>query len=62
MRLNKEYDSLTQSLSLAIQQADDCGEREMKEMLGLLMQFYLNNEEVQFHKYFMQITAFYRQK
>ena len=60
MKLTKSFDRLTQALSVAIQEADDYGEEEMKEMLGLLMQFYLNDGERQFHNFFIEVVNKYK--
>ena len=60
MKLNKSYDRLTQALSLAIQEADDYDEEGIKEMLLLIMQFYINDEERKFHRFFCEIIDRYK--
>jgi len=60
MKLNKSYDRLTQALLLARQEAEDYGEEGIKEMLALIMEFYLNDEERKFHKFFCEIVERYK--
>ena len=62
MKLNKSYDRLTQALSIAMQEADDYGEEGIKEMLALIMEFYLNDEERKFHKFFCEIIDRYKRR
>tara|TARA_R110000824_G_scaffold376215_1_gene567291 strand:+ start:231 stop:428 length:198 start_codon:yes stop_codon:yes gene_type:complete len=60
MKLNKSYDRLTQALSLSIKEAGDYGEEGIKEMLALIMQFYINDEERKFHKFFIEVVDRYK--
>ena len=60
MKLNKSYDRLTQALSIAMQEADDYGEEGIKEMLALIMEFYLNDEERKFYRFFCEIIDLYK--
>ena len=62
MKLNKSYDRLTQALLIAMQEADDYGEEGIKEMLALIMEFYLNDEERKFHKFFCEIIDRYKRR
>ena len=49
-----------QALLMATQEADDHGEEGIKEMLALIMEFYLNDEERKFHKFFCEIIDRYK--
>ena len=60
MKLTKSFDRLTQALSVAIKEADDYGETEIKEMVSLILQFYLNDEERKFHHFFCEVVDKYK--
>ena len=60
MKLTKSFDRLTQALSVAVNEADDYGETEIKEMVALILQFYLNDEERRFHKFFIEVVEKYK--
>tara|TARA_R110000824_G_scaffold119704_1_gene273916 strand:- start:2691 stop:2879 length:189 start_codon:yes stop_codon:yes gene_type:complete len=59
MKLNKEFDSITESLAHALKYAEDYGEEEMYEILSILVAFYLGGETKQFHKFFIKIVERY---
>lgn len=56
MRLNKNFDRVTEAISLAVEEAEDYGCTEIKELLILILNFYLDDKEEQFHRFFMRIV------
>lgn len=59
MKLNKKFDSITESLALALNYAKDYGDKEMHEILSILVAFYWQGETKKFHKFFIKIVERY---
>jgi len=60
MKLNKEFDSITESLARTLKYADDYGDEEMYEILSVIMAFYLGGKIGKFHKFFLGVVERYQ--